>query len=135
MKNPRMILSTLWTFAVLNYLYCDVVGLMDSAMLKQFLTGTVGGMRLSQGFLLGGSVLMEISIAMVLLSRVLNDRANRLANIIAGAVTTAAQCATLFGGSTLYYIFFSAIEIATTMFIVAYAWRMKPVVIIRGVRA
>ncbi len=28
-KNKRVILSTLWIFVTLNYLYCDLVGLMD----------------------------------------------------------------------------------------------------------
>jgi len=49
-KNSK--LSTLWIFATLNYLYCDVVTLMDPGLLKQFLAGNVGGMDVSQGFLL-----------------------------------------------------------------------------------
>ena len=34
-------LSTLWLFATLNYLYCDVVTLMDPHLLKAFLAGNV----------------------------------------------------------------------------------------------
>ena len=40
-------LSSLWLFALLNYLYCDVASLMDSAMLRQYLTGTVNGMAMT----------------------------------------------------------------------------------------
>jgi hypothetical protein len=29
MKDRKVILSTLWLFAMLNYLYCDVIGLMS----------------------------------------------------------------------------------------------------------
>jgi hypothetical protein len=127
-KDGRAVLSTLWLFAVLNYLYCDVVSFMDAGLLNQYLSGTVGGMKLTQGFLLGGAVLMEISIAMVLLSRLLWFRANRWANTVAGAITTAAQTATLFlGKPTMYYAFFSVIEIACTAFIVMYVWKwLKP---------
>jgi hypothetical protein len=70
-------LSTLWIFAALNYLYCDVVGLMDRGLLRQFLAGEVDGIPLTQGFLLGAAILVEIPIAMVLLSRFLTYRANR----------------------------------------------------------
>jgi hypothetical protein len=42
-KDGRAILSTLWIFATLNYLYCDVVGLMNSDLLKQYLAGSVNG--------------------------------------------------------------------------------------------
>jgi len=123
MKDRKVILSTLWIFAILNYLYADVVGLMDSSLLKEYLTGSVGGLQITQGFLLIASILMETAIVMVLLSRVLKYRANRWANIIAGVIHTAAVSSSLFVGTpTSYYIFFASIEIACTLFIVWYAW-------------
>jgi Family of unknown function (DUF6326) len=126
--STRAILSTLWIFAVLNYLYCDVVSFMDSALLKQYLAGSVGGMQITQGFLLGGAVLMEVSMGMVLLSRLLPFKANRIANTLAGVITTSAQTATLFlGKPAMYYLFFSVIEISCTAFIVVYTWKwLKP---------
>ncbi|HYB00121.1 MAG TPA: DUF6326 family protein, partial [Ktedonobacteraceae bacterium] len=65
-----------------------------------------------------------IPIAMIPLSLVLKYRTNRWANIIAGTIMTAVQFSTLFFGSspTGYYLFFSIIEIACTLFIVWYAW-------------
>lgn len=122
--DTKTLLSTLWIFASLNYLYCDVVGLMDANLLKQFLTGTVEGIEMSRGFLLGASILVEIPIVMVLISRILVYKLNRWANIIAGFIMTVVQASTLFlGSSTIYYIFFSIIEITTTAFIVWYAWK------------
>lgn len=119
-------LSTLWIFAALNYLYCDVVGLMDRGLLRQFLAGEVDGIPLTQGFLLGAAILVEIPIALVLLSRFLTYRANRWANIAAGSVMTVVQFSTLFfGTSTIYYVFFSIIEIATTVLIVWFAWNWR----------
>ncbi|GAA0969881.1 hypothetical protein GCM10009550_77040 [Actinocorallia libanotica] len=126
MKDMRARLSTLWIFAMLNYLYCDIVGLMDSGQLRQFLAGRVGGMDIGQEFLLGASVLMELPIAMIVLSRLLKHRANRLANIVVGSVMTVVQTATLFTGSpAAYYVFFSVIEIACTVLIVRCAWTWR----------
>ncbi|MBA4381529.1 MAG: hypothetical protein C0406_03090 [Sideroxydans sp.] len=127
MESTKVMLSTLWIFLMFNYLYCDVLGLMDSTMLKQFLMGRLDdGLELTQGFLLGASILMEIPILMVLLSRVLDYRCNRWANIIAGALMATVQVVTLFIGTpTVYYLFFSIIEIAGTTFIVWYAWKWR----------
>jgi len=126
-RSKKALFSTLWIFALFNYLYCDIMALMDPDMLSQFLTGTVGGMTINAAFLLGAAILMEIPIAMVLLSRVLRYKANRIANIIAGTFMTVVQTATLFMGAPAgYYLFCSVIEIGTTAFIVWYAWQWKP---------
>jgi uncharacterized protein DUF6326 len=124
-KDRKVILSTLWIFAMLNYLYCDILALMDPDLLNQFITGNVGGIHMTQAFLLQAAILMEIPTAMVLLSKVLKYGANRWANIIAGTIMTVVQFSTLFIGSSpaLYYIFFSIIEIACTSLIVWYAWK------------
>jgi hypothetical protein len=124
-EDMRARLSTLWIFVMFNYLYCDVLGLMDPESLRGFLDGNVGGIDITQGFLLSASILMEIPMAMVLLSRVLKYRANRWANIGAGTLMTVVQFSTLFFGSspTPFYLFFSVIEIACTSVIVWYAWK------------
>jgi threonine/homoserine/homoserine lactone efflux protein len=98
---------------------------MDRELLTGYLAGNVDGLEVSRGFLLGAGVLVEIPIAMVLLSRVLKYRANRWANVAAGTVMTIVQLATLFlaGSPTMYYLFFSVIEIATTAYIVWLAWK------------
>jgi Family of unknown function (DUF6326) len=126
--DKRTLLSTLWIFVTLNYLYCDLMGLMDSNLLKQYLTGTVGGLTLDEPFMLMAAMLMEIPIAMVLLSRILKENVNRWSNIIAGAIKTLVMVFTLFVGTpTTYYLFFAIIEIATTSFIVWYAWKWTAV--------
>jgi drug/metabolite transporter (DMT)-like permease len=116
--NPKVLLSTLWLFAMLTYTYGDVVTLMDPVK--------HGSIEMTEGFLLFGSILMMIPISMVLLSRILKYRANRWANILAGAFMTAFLAVTLFVAvPTTYYAFFSAIEIACTLFIVGYAWKWR----------
>lgn len=122
MENKKDFLSTVWVFVTLNYLYCDLIGLMDSSLLQQYLTGNVEGLKIDESFLLYAGILMEIPIAMVLLSKILAKNTNCWANIIAGSSKTIVMIITLFVGSfTRYYLFFACIEIATTIFIIGFA--------------
>jgi hypothetical protein len=115
------LLSTLWIFVTLNYVYCDVVTLFSYVSFKS-------PIQYTQGFLLGAAILVEIPIGMVLLSRVLKYRASRWASIIAGAIMTVVQTVTLFVGTPApYYAFFLVIEIASTAVIVWYAWKRPAV--------
>jgi len=124
--DRRILLSTLWVFVVLNYLYCDVVSLMDAQLLKQYLAGTVGGIEMTQGFLLGAGVLMALWIAMVLLSRMLPYGPNRWINVAAGIVATLVQPASLvLKPPAPYYVFFSVLEIAGTLLVFWFALRWR----------
>ena len=119
----KTIVPSLWIFATLNYLYADVVSLMDTNLLHGYIAGNIGGVQISQGFLLAAGVLVEIPMAMVLLARF------RTANLIAGSFMTLVQLATLFVRTpALYYVFFSVIEIGTTAAVVWLAWINKPTV-------
>jgi hypothetical protein len=119
-------LSYLWLFAMLNYIYADILTLMDSTVLKEMLTGSVGEMQITPTFLLIGAILMEIPIAMVFLSRILPYRINRWANIIAALIKTLAVAASMFVGTpATYYLFFGIIEIACTLLIVGLAWKWR----------
>jgi hypothetical protein len=115
MHDLRVRLSTLWVFMLFNYLYCDVVTGFDSTLAP----------NLSREALLAASFLMEVPIAMILLSRVLQRRQNRWANVIAGLFMTVVQLGSFFVGSgpAAYYLFFSTIEVACLLFIVWTAWR------------
>ena len=111
-----------------NYIYCDILSHMNPEFIKILVEG--GQFPdlppINEKFLLWAGIFMEIPISMILLSRVLNHKANRIANIIAGSIMTIAQIGTLFIGTPeLHYIFFSIIEIATTVFIVVYTWKWR----------
>lgn len=124
LPDRQLRLSLLWVFVTLNYLYCDLLGLMDPEALRQFLAGTVDDIAITQGFLLASSVLMELPMAMVAASVFLPHRANRWANIAVGTIMTLVQIGSLFlSPPTIFYVFFSAVEIPSTVFIVGYAWR------------
>jgi drug/metabolite transporter (DMT)-like permease len=120
MKDRKVILSTLWIFALLNYIYADIFTSFFDPKAQ------TGNMTMTQGAVLGFAILMETAIAMVLLSRVLKYGINRWANIIAGIIHTALVSWTLFGEKPLpFYIMFASIEIACTLFIIWYAWRWR----------
>jgi hypothetical protein len=125
MKDKKGVLSTLWIFVTLNYIYCDVFSLMNSKELQEILSGSVGSIQMTEGFLLGAALVMEIPMAMILLSRFLKQKANRIANIIAGILMAVVQGLSLFVGEgpSPHYIFFSIIEISCVAFIVFFAWR------------
>ena len=120
MKDKKVILSTLWIFALFNYVYADIFTSFFDPKAQ------AGTMVMTQGAVLGFAILMETAIAMVLLSRVLKYGINRWANIIAGIIHTAVVSWTLFGETPLpFYIMFATIEIACTLFIIWYAWRWR----------
>ena len=126
MHDIKQRLSLLWLFALLNYLYADVIALW----------AIVGAPKdrvphLSDLALLGSAVLMEIPIAMIVASRMLPFRANRLANIIAGLIVTVVNGAVTFVVPLAIgarppafpaYLFFGTIETVCTVIIIWQAW-------------
>ena len=135
MHDTKERLSLFWIFALLNYLYADVIALfaiVDSPNLAD-------APHLPPWALWGSAVLMEIPIAMILVCRLLPFRANRLANIIAGGVVTLVNgfltfVPPLFGARTpalAEYLFFATIETVCTSVIIWQAWTwsgVKPVI-------
>ena len=121
--NKKVLFPTLWIFVTVNYIFCDIFTLFHSESLKQLMTGEMGGMKINQSFLLSFSILMEMPMVMIVLSRILPYKSNRLANIIVALIMTLVQAATLFtDDNILHYIFFSIIEVGTTSFILYSAW-------------
>src|SRR6266568_4968873 len=125
MHDTKERLSLLWIFALLNYLYADVIALW--ALLGSPPADTP---HLGQWALAGAAVLMEIPIAMIVACRLLPFRANRLANIIAGAILTLVNgfltfVPPLVGARTPAlpeYLFFATIETVCTSVIIWQAW-------------
>jgi hypothetical protein len=131
--HVRATLALAWSFVLFNYIYADIgtfaVILMRADLLARFQGGAFGSVHLTKSFMLAAAVLMEIPIGMVLLSWILSYRANRIANILAGALMTLVILFTLFGAGTVpqinFYTLYEVIEIAATAAIVWYAWRWR----------
>ena len=130
--DRKVLLSTLWIFTMLNYIYADVYTLffnpvLQKEMWQKFLEGSAGSITLTHGFVLITAVMMETAIAMVILSRVLKYGANRWVNIGSGAFHTVFVVWSLIGDPvSLFFVFFAVIEIARTLLIVWLALGWKP---------
>ena len=125
MHDTKERLSLFWIFALLNYLYADVVALFAIAGSREPFE------PLPPWALLGSAVLMEIPIAMIVACRLLPFRANRLANVIAGVVLTLVNGFLTFvpplagwgrPPALPEYLFFATIETVCTSVIVWKAW-------------
>jgi len=126
MQDTKERLSLLWLFALLNYLYADVLALFS------FLGSPSTAPHLPQWALLGSAVLMEIPIAMILACRLLPFRVNRLANVVAGAILTLVNGFLTFvlpltngdfrDPTFPAYVFFATIETVCTVAIIRRAW-------------
>jgi hypothetical protein len=125
MHDTKERLSLFWIFALLNYLYADVLALF-----------AIAGSRnpfepLPPWALMGSAILMEIPIAMIVACRLLPFRANRLTNIIAGSILTLVNGFLTFvppligwGKPPAFpeYLFFATIETVCTSVIIWQAW-------------
>lgn len=125
--DRKKLLSVLWVFLTVNYIYCDVFSLHDAKMLQAFLTGEAGGMKITEEFLLSFAFIMQIPMIMILLSRYLTYKLNKYLNIVAATISGSIQSFTVYMGGTLYYMFFSFFEIGTALIIifVAATWKKE----------
>lgn len=126
MHDTKERLSLLWIFALLNYLYADVIALW--ALLGSPPASTP---HLGEWALAGAAVLMEIPIAMIVACRFLPLRANRLVNLIAGSLVTLVNGFLTFVPPLIglgrppalpEYLFFATIETVCTSVIIWQAW-------------
>jgi len=137
-NDRRTILPLLWIFYVLNILYADVLTNMGNM-------ATVGTMAieneivetlLTPEMLLIASFILEAAMVMIILSRVLPYKVNRIMNITVAVLETITVVASLFvGHSTIYYKFFASVETITSLFIIWYAWRWTQSDVVEPTRA
>lgn len=117
--DKKALLSTLWIFVLLNVIFRDLHEFFRAGMIEEIITGT----PVSEQMMLVGGIMVEIPILMVLLSRILNYRINRWANIIIGAVIIALIIGVR--SKDLDDIFFATIEVIALSAIIwlAVKWR------------
>ena len=120
--DPKVKLSLLWIFVVLLMVYADIVSLLDpTSPIREVMAGA----PLPAGGLIAGAILMETSIAMVILSWVLNYKVNRWVTIIIGVFMI---LQIVIGGHGPYYVFFATVESMCILLIIWFTWKWKPVV-------
>jgi len=105
-----------------NMAFADIVGFIQPGAL-QGVAGP-GGMPITQGLLLVIALLLEIPIAMIFVSRILNRGANRWVNTVAAAITAVF----VVGGGSMelpFYAFFAIVEVACMALIVWSGWSRR----------
>lgn len=117
--ETKALLSSLWIFYLLNMIFRDIHEIAKPEFLAEMMTRSAIPEEL---FLVAGIVL-EIPIALVVLSRMLNYRVNRWANIIAPVLMGALAFTNPPGD--LDDIFFLAVEIVGLAVIAWTAWNWR----------
>ncbi len=119
--DTKVLLSTLWIVVMINMLKADILSLYIPGALDEVAkTSASTGTSIPQ-LMLGGAIMMEISIVMIILSRVLKYGVNRWVNIITSIITIV--FVTGGGASYPHYIFIATVEVVCLLLIVWNAWK------------
>ncbi len=119
--NVKLLLAGLWTAVMFCYIYADYFGLFVPGNLQAMLQGRMGPLgAVTQGVLLGTSLMLALPAVMIFLSLALRPVLNRRLNIACGVLYTLIILVTMW--SWYFYIFYGIIEVALTGLVVWYAW-------------
>ena len=121
--DMRAKLSTLWIFVLINMIFADIFGFMLADTLRNIMASNADGITITPEFLLLAAVMTEISMVMVIASRLLPYRLNRWANILGGIFTIVYVVG--LGSLTPHYIFIASIEVICSAWIVWLAWQWR----------
>jgi hypothetical protein len=123
--NVKIILASLWVAVMFIYVYADIKTLFQPEIPEQIISGIVGGMKITQGFLFSAAILMSIPPIMIILSLVLKAGLNRRINLIVSFLHILLIIATQFvpGKLWYYYLYYQSIEAIFHVLIIWYAWK------------
>ena len=121
--DTKVLLSTLWIVVMINMLKADILSLYIPGTADE-LANFAGETPITQ-LMLTGAIIMEFSVLMIVLARVLAYRVNRWANIVVGLLTIVF----VVGGGSAYphYIFIATVEVVCLLLIVWIAWKWRSV--------
>jgi hypothetical protein len=123
--DTKVLLSTLWIVVMINMLKADILSLYIPGAAEEVAKTAAGTGAAIPQLMLGGAIMMELSLVMIILSRLLTYRVNRWANIVMSIVTIAF----VVGGGVAYphYIFIAAVEVICLLLILWIAWKWRNV--------
>ena len=122
--NPRILLSVLWIFIILNFFARDIHELGRPGMLEQMMSGTIDGVVVTEMLMLIGGIMIEIPILMTVLALLLPRGINRCANIGVGLLTMAMIVAMNIKPD-LDNVFFMGIQLIALIAIIGIAWQWR----------
>lgn len=106
--DPKVLLSTLWIVIMFNMLYADILGLFIPGSIAEMAKTAANVGATIPLMMLIAAVMGNLSIVMIVLSRVLKYGVSRWANIIVGIITIVY----IWGGMSTYphYLFIASVE-------------------------
>lgn len=89
-QSAGNLLSTLWIYVLLSMLFRDMHEILRQGFIEELATvGTVRGTEVSATTLVLSGLVLQLPLAMVVGSRLLPPRANRVANVVVAVVMSA----------------------------------------------
>lgn len=121
--HTKLKLSLLWASTMFCYIYCDYFELYIPGKLQGMLQGNLGPIgQVTQGALVGTSILLAIPSLLIFLSAILSPRISRLLNLIFGVLYTLMMVMLAFKAGWYFYKFFASLEAFLTALVFWYAW-------------
>jgi hypothetical protein len=122
--NVKLKLSAIWVTLMLFYIYADILGFYTPGTIENVVSGEIGGVQITEGFLLVMAIWMAVPSVMVFLSLALKAKVNRWVNIVAAIVSMLVLGATFFAGEfSVRYTFQAVVEGVLMLLILWYAWK------------
>jgi hypothetical protein len=121
--DTKVLLSTLWIVVMINMAYADILGLFIPGALEEVAKTSISTSMTIPQLMFFGAIMLEIPIALIILSRVLNYKVNRWANIIASVITIVYVVG--IGSLTPHYLFIATIEVVCMLLIAWNAWKWR----------
>lgn len=119
--NPRTLISTLWIFVLFNMILRDLHEFPTEGYIQELMS-----LKLSEEIMLLFAFVVEIPISMIILSRILNDRANKWVNIVAILITSLGILYTLPSGD-LDEVFFALVNAIAFLVIILNLWKLSDI--------
>lgn len=116
--EAQTLLSTLWIFILFNMILRDLHEFPTEGYIEELIS-----LKLSEKVMLFYGFMVEIPILMVLFSRLLNDTANKWANMLAASIALLGILSTL-PAADMDDVFFAIISSAALLAVMLTAWQL-----------
>jgi len=116
--KPNVLLSTLWIFILFNMIVRDLHEFLREGYIEQ-----LKSIGISQEEVLFYGLIAQIPILMILLSRILNEKANKWCNTVAAVITSVGLISTL-PKADMDDLFFVMVQNMLLLIVLRVSWKL-----------
>ncbi|MGI5149371.1 DUF6326 family protein [Plantactinospora sp. CA-294935] len=122
--DVKVALCGLWISLLFVFAYVDIFGFFRADVINGVLAGKVSGtgLEINQAFLVFTTIFIVIPCLMVIVSLFARAKINRVANIVVSLIYVVSVAVTIVGGTWIYYILGTVIEMTILLAIARVAW-------------